>query len=82
MRTAYRIDDFQETYFVIDDATHLRRTVNGDLRPVYARLAGTPDFAPGALDPSDVVFTRGTGAHARAPRPTQVIDRTEPSMMS
>jgi len=84
MRTAYRIDDFQETYFVIDDATILHRAVTGDLRPVYAHLAGTPDLAPAALDPGDVVFTRGTGAHARAraSRSARVIAPAEGSMMA
>jgi phenylalanine-4-hydroxylase len=66
MRTAYRIDDFQQTYFVIDSfESLLDATLNTDFAPLYAELAGTPDLAVDALTPDDTLHTRGTQAYAR-----------------
>ncbi len=65
MRTNYRIDDFQETYFVIDDTAALIDAVNRDLTPAFAQLAHLPDLTPRDVLADDVVLTRGTGAYAR-----------------
>lgn len=65
MRTAYRIDDFQQSYFVLESFADLFRALQQDLRPLYARVRALPDFAPDAVLPSERVFTRGTGAWAR-----------------
>ena len=54
MRTDYKIDDYQKTYFVIDSFEQLRRqTAEADFTPLYARLAGLPDLAPDAVLPTD-----------------------------
>ncbi len=63
MRTRYRIDDFQETYFVVDDLQALLALAQVDFAPVYAAIAGQPEHAPGAVLPGDGVLTRGTGAY-------------------
>jgi phenylalanine-4-hydroxylase len=66
MRTRYRIDDYQQSYFVIDSFDDLlRQTLDTDFGPLYAELAGTPDFQPETILPTDRVFTRGTQAYAR-----------------
>ena len=65
MRTNYRIDDFQETYFVIDDMEQLLELARIDFGTLYKRLQGQPDYAPGALLPTDRVLTRGSGRHHR-----------------
>ncbi|HNB26527.1 MAG TPA: phenylalanine 4-monooxygenase [Alphaproteobacteria bacterium] len=65
MRTAYRIDDFQQTYFVLESFQQLFRALQQDLRPLYARVRALPDIAPDAVLPADRVFTRGTGAWKR-----------------
>ena len=65
MRTDYRIDDFQETYFVIADTAALSDAVNRDMTPVYAALARRPDLAPGDIEAGDEILSRGTGAYAR-----------------
>ncbi|WP_398398828.1 phenylalanine 4-monooxygenase [Sandaracinobacteroides saxicola] len=45
MRTPYRIDDFQERYFVIPDfGTLLRATRDTDFAPVYGALRGLGDY--------------------------------------
>ena len=67
MRTPYRIDDFQQVYFVIDSFDDLlRQTLETDFGPLYAELADAPDFAIDAILPGDRVFTRGSGARVPA----------------
>jgi len=66
LRTCYRIDDYQQTYFVIDDLEALlRATLRLDFRPLVEKLATQPDFALDELAEGDVVLHRGTQAWAR-----------------
>lgn len=65
MRTRYRIDDFQQSYFVIDSFEDLlRQTLDTDFAPLYADLDGAPDIAPDAVLPTDTIITRGSQAYA------------------
>jgi phenylalanine-4-hydroxylase len=67
MRTRYRIDDYQQSYFVIDSFDDLlRRTRDADFAPVYARLKDLPDIAPDAVLTGDRVIHLGTQARAYA----------------
>lgn len=66
MRTRYRIDDFQESYFVLGSLDELLDLARIDFMPVYHRIEGEPEFEPGAVLASDAVLTRGTGAYAAA----------------
>lgn len=67
MRTRYRIDDFQQTYFVIDSFEDLlRQTRDTDFAPVYDEIATMPDIAIDAVLPADRVYTVGTQDYARA----------------
>lgn len=69
MRTRYRIDDFQQVYFVIENFEQLlRQTAERDFGPVYQRLARLDDLAPDALAAEDQVLHHGTQAYARARR--------------
>jgi phenylalanine-4-hydroxylase len=64
MRTPYRIDDYQQTYFVIDSfESLLRQTLETDFEPLYSRLAAQFDLEIDAVLPQDLVITRGTQAH-------------------
>lgn len=66
MRSKYRIDDFQQNYFVIPSLDHLLRiTVETDFAPLYARLEHLPDIEIADLLPDDEVITRGTQEYAR-----------------
>ena len=60
MRTDYIIDDFQQTYFVIDSFESLLETCYRDFGTVYDRLLGASDIAPHELAEGDEVITRGT----------------------
>ena len=63
MRTRYRIDDFQESYFVLGSLDELLDLAQIDFAPHYQAVAGLPEYAPGDLLPGDRVLARGTGAH-------------------
>lgn len=60
MRTRYRIDTFQKTYFVIRSFEELFEATRPDFTPLYAALETQPDLGAGDLDTKDVVLTRGT----------------------
>jgi phenylalanine-4-hydroxylase len=59
MRTKYAIDDFQETYFVIESFEKLLEACYQDFGPVYERLATAADIEPFELIGGDEVLTRG-----------------------
>jgi len=64
MRTDYRIDDFQQVYFVIPSIEALNDATLEDFGPIYERLKGQSDIAITAIQPYDQVVTRGTQAYA------------------
>jgi phenylalanine-4-hydroxylase len=61
MRTRYRIDTYQKTYFVIDSFEQLMQATGPDFRPLYERLASQDSYAAGDVLDSDQVFHRGSG---------------------
>ena len=61
MRTQYRIDTFQKTYFVIDSYEQLMDATRPDFTPIYERLASLPTFPAGSVQDGDEVIQRGTG---------------------
>ncbi len=65
MQTDYRIDDFQQTYFVISSFDDLlRQTVETDFAPIYEDLIRQDAIAVDAVVDGDHVITRGTQAYA------------------
>jgi phenylalanine-4-hydroxylase len=68
MRTRYRIDDFQETYFVLDHLDALLELAHIDFAPIYDRLKEATDIEPGAVLSTDTVVSRGTGQYHAAKR--------------
>jgi phenylalanine-4-hydroxylase len=61
MRTRYRIDDYQQNYFVIDSFDDLlRQTRDSDFAPLYAELETLEDIEIASVIPEDRVVTRGT----------------------
>ena len=61
MRTRYRIDSYQKTYFVIDSFQQLMDATAPDFRPIYADLADLPAIPAGTVLPEDTLLHRGTG---------------------
>lgn len=61
MRTRYRIDTYQKTYFVIDSYQQLMDATRPDFAPIYARLGSQPTVPAGDVLASDRVFHRGSG---------------------
>jgi len=73
MGTEYRIDDFQQNYFVIPSFDELLRvTVETDFAPLYERLKAQPDIPIAEILPEDEVMTRGTQDYARGKGPAVV----------
>lgn len=69
MRTDYRIDDFQESYFVISSFEELFAETYKDFAALYKKLETGPTYRPGDVLSSDDVHHRGThsylsGSHA------------------
>ena len=65
MRTLYRIDDYQETYVVLDGVEAWPALDLDRLIPLWRDLDGQSDLDPGTLLPEDRVLARGTGAYHR-----------------
>lgn len=61
MRTRYRIDTYQKTYFVIDSYEQLIEATRPDFTPIYARLSAQESIPAGIVLESDRVVHRGTG---------------------
>jgi phenylalanine-4-hydroxylase len=61
MRTRYRIDTFQKTYFVIDSFQQLMEATAPDFTPIYARLAQQGSVPAGEVLASDTALHRGSG---------------------
>ncbi len=67
MRTRYKIDDYQQSYFVIDSFEQLLAdTLNTDFDPIYTKLASQSELGTDIVLPEDAVFTLGTQAYAHA----------------
>jgi len=67
MRTPYRIDDFQQVYFIIPSLQYLLDQTNRtDFAPYYSRLEKLSDILIAAIEANDKVFTHGTQAYARS----------------
>ena len=63
MRTEYRIDDFQESYFVLPDINSLLELSRIDFAPFYQRIEGQPVIAPGTVVSTGELIRKGTGAY-------------------
>lgn len=61
MRTRYRIDTYQKTYFVIDSFEQLITATEPDFTPIYQRLATQDSYPAGTVLDTDKVYTRGSG---------------------
>ena len=61
MRTRYRIDTYQKTYFVIDSFEQLMDETGPDFAPIYERLARLESVPAGDVLDGDRVYNRGTG---------------------
>jgi phenylalanine-4-hydroxylase len=68
MRTQYRIDDYQQSYFVIPNLDELLRvTVETDFAPLYKSLESLEDYGVADIASDDTLITHGTQEHVRGP---------------
>src|SRR5690606_14976887 len=61
MRTRYRIDSYQKTYFVRESSEQWFEAARPDLAPIDARPARAASLPAGTVLAGDRVFNRGTG---------------------
>jgi phenylalanine-4-hydroxylase len=74
LRTPYRIDDYQQVYFVIDSLPALlEETVKTDFAPLYEELGHLPDIPIAAIEAADRVFIKGTQAYADGRASKEVV---------
>ncbi len=66
MRTKYIIDDFQQSYFVIDSFEQLLQECYQDFGPFYDRLRAAPDIEAHQSIAEDRLVTRGDLHYFRA----------------
>ena len=59
MQTRYKIDTYQETYFVIRDFEQLFEATAPDFAPYYEALKGREPYAPSTVLATDRVYHRG-----------------------
>ena len=62
MRTPYRIDDFQQTYFVVPSLQALRDVTLRDFGALYVWLEGQKDVPLATVLDTDQLYARGTQA--------------------
>jgi phenylalanine-4-hydroxylase len=65
LATEYRIDDYQQTYFVIDSFEQLFAETRKPFAPLYRKLAGHVPYAADATAPGDRIIHRGLSATYR-----------------
>ena len=63
MRTKHIIDDFQQTYFVIDSFEQLLESCYADFTDVYQHVKSQPEIEAHEIMPDDKVLHRGTHAY-------------------
>lgn len=56
LRTEFRLDEFQASYFVLDDFTQLFEASRRDLLPLYRELDGQADISPTDLCDGDEIL--------------------------
>jgi phenylalanine-4-hydroxylase len=67
MQTEYRVDDYQQTYFVIDSFQQLFEQTLADFAPLYRELeSDTVTYSPEQIAEKDTVLTRGTQEYAKS----------------
>lgn len=59
MRSDYRIDDVQKTYFVIDSFEQLFEETRPDFTDIYRKVKNLPLIQDGALEDGDKIISRG-----------------------
>lgn len=73
MCTNYRIDDYQQTYFVIDSFKELLDATYQPFGPIYERVRDQPAIAVDTILDRDRVHHRGTQFYAKNRKNTQAV---------
>lgn len=67
MKTLYRVDDYQQTYFVIDSIEKLFKETYADFAPLYKELAADKvTYGLDEIAASDKLISKGTQEYAKS----------------
>ncbi len=67
MQTNYRVDDFQQSYFVIDSFDQLFKETYADFSKLYEEIkADKTEYAPEDIAEGDTVLTRGSQEYTQS----------------
>ncbi|HRQ61070.1 MAG TPA: phenylalanine 4-monooxygenase, partial [Alphaproteobacteria bacterium] len=67
MQTLYRVDDYQQTYFVIESIEKLFKETYADFAPLYKELsADKTTYGLDEVTAHDTLITKGTQAYAKS----------------
>lgn len=67
MRTNYRVDDYQQTYFVIESFEDLFKQTYADFTPIYEEMqADKTEYTPEDIVEDDKIYNKGTQEYARS----------------
>ena len=76
MRTDYKINDLQQSYFVIDSFEELfKQTQERPFDDIYQNIGASFQYAPSAILDTDHIYNRGSqeyalrGGHASGEKP-------------
>lgn len=68
MRTRYRIDDYQQTYFVLPGFDAMPTLDEASLSAAMATARAQAELGPEVVLPGDLVLHRGDGSHHQPPK--------------
>ena len=67
MKTNYRVDDYQQSYFVIDSFEDLFKQTYADFAPLYDEIkADNTEYNPEDISPQDKLYHEGTQDYANS----------------
>jgi phenylalanine-4-hydroxylase len=78
MQTLYRIDDLQETYFVIDGFDQLFAATRPDFAPLYEELKRRPVLPAGAVLPTDRLVSIAPASQGLREGRDEALDHAAP----
>ena len=64
LRTPYKIDDYQSTYFVVESFNQLFAATAPDFTPLYAKVASQPALSIGVRQPGELTYPPNAGRAA------------------
>ncbi len=70
MQTNYRVDDYQQSYFVIDSFDQLFKETYADFSALYEEIkSDKTEYTPEDIAPDDTILSKGSQEYAKSKKP-------------